>query len=157
MSRKVNKFLAKDLTALNNLSPMNYRFNQQEAGFQQFGKKYLEIDLCTNGSLAFVPFEFCNYSILAAIKKKRDLQMKAPFNITLMTYCWIRLPGILNFLLFLTMIFPPAAMVCVTFKIHSCPAIGSMMILPQDGRVGGGILLLSQFVATFQLPDPVNV
>lgn len=31
------------------------------------------------------------------------------------------------------------------------------MILPQEGRVEGGILLFNQFDATFQLPEPIKV
>ena len=72
-------------------------------------------------------------------------------------YCMIRLPGIRNFLSCITFMVAPCEITCVTFKMHSSPAGGSMNMLEQDGSGEGGTWLLLQFPGSLQLPEPVNV
>ena len=72
-------------------------------------------------------------------------------------YCMIRAPGMRNFFPVLTVSLVPAGMVWVTFRTHSPPTCGSIIISEQVGAVDGGTRLFNQLEGTFQLPVPVNV
>ena len=69
----------------------------------------------------------------------------------------VRLPNILNFTFTGTTRLVPEVIVCGTFKIHSPPGAGLMVMVASLSSTVGGIRLFVQLAATSQLPLPLKV
>ena len=72
-------------------------------------------------------------------------------------YCIVSEPCITRFLPAFTVKLDPGERLCATFSTHSPPGAWSIMMAAAAGSGEGGLVLLAQLVATFQLPFPVNV